>query len=84
MLKTELDTDQTEAVSIIKGSSEILVTLINDILDFSKIQLGKLQLENIPFDLRKTIKNVNFNFLNCRKSLKRNLRNQVKSVSGEK
>jgi signal transduction histidine kinase/DNA-binding response OmpR family regulator len=58
LLKTELDTDQNEAVSIIKGSSEILVTLINDILDFSKIQLGKLQLENIPFDLRKTIKNV--------------------------
>jgi CheY-like chemotaxis protein/HPt (histidine-containing phosphotransfer) domain-containing protein len=58
LLKTDLDTDQKEAVSIIKSSCEILISLINDILDFSKIQLGKLQLENIPFDLRKTIKNV--------------------------
>jgi len=56
--KTELDSDQKEAVGIIKGSCEILIVLINDILDFSKIQLGKLQLENIAFDLRKTVKNV--------------------------
>lgn len=56
--KTELNTDQKEAVSIIKGSCEILIVLINDILDFSKINSGKLQLENIPFDLRKTMKNI--------------------------
>jgi len=54
--KTELDSDQKEAIGIIKGSCEILIVLINDILDFSKIQLGKLHLENIPFNLRKTIK----------------------------
>lgn len=58
LAKTDLDTDQKEAVCIIKGSCEILITLINDILDFSKIQMGKLRLENIPLDLRKTIKNV--------------------------
>ncbi len=58
LYKTELDRDQKEAVGTIKSSCEILITLINDILDFSKIQVGKLQLENIPFDIRKTIKNV--------------------------
>jgi signal transduction histidine kinase/DNA-binding NarL/FixJ family response regulator len=51
-----LDKDQEQAVIIIKNSSEILITLVNDILDFSKINSEKLKLENIPFDLKKTVK----------------------------
>jgi signal transduction histidine kinase/CheY-like chemotaxis protein/HPt (histidine-containing phosphotransfer) domain-containing protein len=51
-----LDKDQEEAVTIIKNSSEILITLVNDILDFSKINSEKLKLEKIPFNLKKTVK----------------------------
>jgi signal transduction histidine kinase/CheY-like chemotaxis protein/HPt (histidine-containing phosphotransfer) domain-containing protein len=56
LAKTSLNNEQTEAVEIIKSSSEILITLVNDILDFSKINSEKLKLEKIPFDLKKTIR----------------------------
>ena len=45
-------------LNIIKSSSEILLNLINDILDLSKIELGKLNLENAPFNLDECIKNI--------------------------
>jgi signal transduction histidine kinase/DNA-binding response OmpR family regulator/HPt (histidine-containing phosphotransfer) domain-containing protein len=54
--RSELNKDQAEAVSIIKNSSEILITLVNDILDLSKINDKKLLLEKIPFNLKKKVK----------------------------
>jgi CheY-like chemotaxis protein len=48
----ELDHGQRECVDTIRASSESLLVVINDILDFSKIESGKLELENIMFDLR--------------------------------
>jgi signal transduction histidine kinase/DNA-binding response OmpR family regulator/HPt (histidine-containing phosphotransfer) domain-containing protein len=51
-----LDKDQEQAVTIIKNSSEILITLVNDILDFSKINSDQIKLEKIPFNLKKTVK----------------------------
>ena len=50
--ETELDNEQRECVDTIRASSESLLVVINDILDFSKIESGKLELENIIFDLR--------------------------------
>jgi signal transduction histidine kinase/CheY-like chemotaxis protein/HAMP domain-containing protein len=38
-------------VSKIKTSAESLLLIINDILDVSKIEAGKIELENIPFDI---------------------------------
>ncbi|MCB1318573.1 MAG: hybrid sensor histidine kinase/response regulator, partial [Leptospiraceae bacterium] len=37
------------------NSADALLNIINDILDFSKIEAGKLDLEAIPFDLRKCV-----------------------------
>jgi CheY-like chemotaxis protein len=56
--KSKLLKEQKEIVSIIKSSSEILVTLINDILDFSKIESGKLTIEKCKFDISETLNNV--------------------------
>ena len=50
-LDTELDAEQREYLSIVKSSSEALLTIINDILDFSKIEAGKLQVEHLAFSL---------------------------------
>jgi signal transduction histidine kinase/CheY-like chemotaxis protein len=48
---TPLNQEQQEYVSIIKESSNHLKVILNDILDISKINAGKLELEQIEFDL---------------------------------
>jgi len=50
-LGTELNAEQREYLTIVKHSADSLMTIINDILDFSKIESGKLQLEDIGFEL---------------------------------
>lgn len=55
LLKTDLTADQRENVQIIQKSTESLISIINDILDFSKVEAGKIQIENIEFDLRELI-----------------------------
>ena len=40
LLRSDLDDDQQEQATIIRSSSEALLTIINDILDFSKIEAG--------------------------------------------
>lgn len=49
--ETSLDPQQSEQVRIASSSSKSLLTLINDILDFSKLEAGKLNYENIEFQL---------------------------------
>ncbi len=46
-------TDLTQLDFLRKSSqaSESLLGIINDILDFSKVEAGKIELENVPFDL---------------------------------
>ena len=55
LLRSDLDDDQHEQASIIRSSSEALLTIINDILDFSKIEAGRMELEIVPFDLRECV-----------------------------
>lgn len=49
--------DQKENIAVLKFSAENLLSLINDILDFNKFESGKVELENIPFDLTVLINN---------------------------
>ena len=44
LMKTNLDKNQTEYMSLVNESAIMLVDIINDILDFSKIESGKLEL----------------------------------------
>ncbi len=55
LLDTLVTDEQKDYVQTIRASSEALLHIINDILDYSKIELGKLELERHPFDLRRTI-----------------------------
>jgi len=52
LLETELTPEQREYAETVRKSGEVLLTLINDILDFSKSEAGRLEFEEIPFDLR--------------------------------
>ena len=54
-LDTDLTPRQREYLSLVKSSSESLLTVINDVLDFSKIEAGKLGLDPAPFALRETV-----------------------------
>lgn len=53
--KTDLDENQQNYLKTIVKSSENLMVIINDILDFSKIDAGKLDIEDIRFNLHETI-----------------------------
>src|SRR6185503_3635445 len=55
LLRSELDDEQRDYASIIRTSSEALLTIINDILDFSKIEAGRMELENVAFELRECV-----------------------------
>ncbi|MBF0530302.1 MAG: PAS domain S-box protein, partial [Deltaproteobacteria bacterium] len=57
-LKTDLTPKQHDYVNKIDVAAKSLLGIINDILDFSKIEAGKLAMENLEFDLAKTIENV--------------------------
>jgi diguanylate cyclase (GGDEF)-like protein len=49
---------QQECVDVAWSSSRTLIDLINNILDFSKMEAGKLEIEEIDFDLRKLMEEV--------------------------
>jgi two-component system sensor histidine kinase/response regulator len=51
LLETDLDASQRDYAQTVRNSGEALLTIINDILDFSKVEAGKLEVEDIEFDL---------------------------------
>ena len=51
LTKTDLNEQQIDFVNTIRSSASNLLTIINDILDFSKIESGKLDIENVNFNL---------------------------------
>ena len=55
LLDTGLSQEQREYALTIRNSGEALLAIINDILDFSKIDAGKVELEEIDFDIFVTI-----------------------------
>lgn len=52
---SELTDEQSSYIDIAMKSSNILLKVINDILDHAKIEVGKLELENLPFNFRNLI-----------------------------
>ncbi|MEG6550592.1 response regulator [Desulfocurvibacter africanus] len=54
-LRTGLNREQREYLSMVKASADALATLVGDILDFSRIEAGKLELERSDFRLREIL-----------------------------
>jgi len=55
LLDTQLDDEQRRYAEVVRESGEALLAIVNDILDISKLESGKLEIENIDFDLVSTV-----------------------------
>lgn len=58
LLDTQLTPEQRDCAGTIRTSGESLLLLIDDLLDFSKLDSGKLQLEEIDFDMSHLLEDV--------------------------
>ncbi|HOZ48524.1 MAG TPA: response regulator [Candidatus Hydrogenedentes bacterium] len=52
LLDTDLNPEQREYAEAVCASAEALLGIVNDVLDISKIEAGKIDIEEIDFDLR--------------------------------
>ncbi|MCU0875297.1 MAG: PAS domain S-box protein, partial [Pirellulaceae bacterium] len=55
VLESQLDDEQRDYLQTVLESSNSLLALLNDVLDFSKIESGRVDLEEIEFELRHCI-----------------------------
>ena len=55
VLDTELTIEQQEYLKVVQESNELLLSLISDVLDFSRIEAGKLDSQEIEFNLRESV-----------------------------
>ncbi len=58
LLQGELPSEYRRNVDLIRRSGEGLLDIINDILDFSRIEAGKIELDDIPFDIGEVVEEV--------------------------
>ena len=58
LLETGLDPVQRDYAEGVRSAGEALMGLIDDILDFSKVESGKLELEEVEFDLEHLVEEV--------------------------
>jgi PAS domain S-box-containing protein len=56
--RTSVNEKQSDLLDIINTSADNLLSIVNEILDFSKIEAGKIDIEDHPFNLRKTIEEI--------------------------
>ncbi|MEM9492885.1 MAG: ATP-binding protein, partial [Myxococcota bacterium] len=55
LLETELSTEQHKYATVVRSSGQSLLALINEILDYTKYEAGKLELEEVDFDLTELV-----------------------------
>jgi signal transduction histidine kinase len=58
LLTTELTPEQRDYAMTVEECSQSLMTILADILDFSKMEVGKLEINQEPLDLRRTVGHV--------------------------
>ncbi len=58
LANSPLTLKQMDQVHIIQDSCQSLIEIINDVLDFSKLESSKVILEEKPFDIRRSVRDV--------------------------
>jgi signal transduction histidine kinase/FixJ family two-component response regulator len=54
-LRKATDSTVLDCLQTAKGSADLLLMLLNDLLDSAKIESGKMELESVPFSLRRML-----------------------------
>lgn len=62
LLNEPLAQEPREYAEIMKKSADLLQTIINDLLDFSKIESGRMELEEIPFQLKEEVEHAIYSY----------------------
>ncbi|MGA7595975.1 MAG: response regulator [Gallionella sp.] len=57
-LQTAMTTKQQDYLKKINGSAKSLLRILNDILDISKIEAGKMEIEQVTFELEEVMSNM--------------------------
>lgn len=55
LLESDLSPDQTESLQSVKECADLLLHIINSVLDLAKIEAGRLEVEKVPFNIRKMV-----------------------------
>ncbi len=63
VLATDMSAHQRTLVETIAGEALSLLAVLTDILDLSKIEAGRIELEEIPFNLRRLMEDLGKGFL---------------------
>ncbi|HEV2532661.1 ATP-binding protein [Phenylobacterium sp.] len=63
MAAGELSDEQRGRLEVIGQSGEALLSILNDVLDLSKIEAGKLELEEVEFDLERLVRKTHASFI---------------------
>ena len=58
LLQGDLPPEHRRCVEVVRRSGEGLLDIINDILDFSRIEAGRIELDDIPFDIGGVVEDV--------------------------
>jgi CheY-like chemotaxis protein/HPt (histidine-containing phosphotransfer) domain-containing protein len=58
LLDTELSHDQRDCAKRIRASGDALLHIINNVLDFAKAKAGRLDIDHVDFDLRRSVEDV--------------------------
>lgn len=55
-VEPDLKPGHRQSLAVIRQSGQSLLTILNDVLDLSKVEAGRLELEEIAFDLEATVR----------------------------